>query len=219
MWNEVNNMEDDALKQLMELEGVGKAKAKSLYDAGFKDINSIKKASIDEIADIKGIGKKLANRIKTSADAIVIEEEKPVEKIETPQVTLTLDAETKRLLDVRKKQKSKKPHFRQTDSHKKKKLADYWRRPDGIHNKMRYGVKGKTPLVEAGYGSPSLVRGLHPSGFEEVIVNNPKEIESLNKGQAARIAHTVGARKRVLIEKRASELGLKILNPTRREEK
>ena len=219
MWNEVNNMEDEALKQLMELDGVGKAKAKSLYDAGFKDINSIKKASIDEIADIKGIGKKLANRIKTSADAIVIEEEKPVEKIETPQVTLTLDAETKRLLDVRKKQKSKKPHFRQTDSHKKKKLADYWRRPDGIHNKMRYGVKGKTPLVEAGYGSPSLVRGLHPSGFEEVIVNNPKEVESLNKGQAARIAHTVGARKRVLIEKRASELGLKILNPTRREEK
>ena len=218
MWNEVNNMEDDAIKQLMELDGVGKAKAKSLYDAGFKDINSIKKASIDEIADIKGIGKKLASRIKTSADAIVIEEEKPVEKIETPQVTLTLDAETKRLLDVRKKQKSKKPHFRQTDSHKKKKLADYWRRPDGIHNKMRYAVKGKTPLVEAGYGSPSLVRGLHPSGFEEVIVNNPKEIESLNKGQAARIAHTVGARKRVLIEKRASELGLKILNPTRREE-
>jgi len=219
LWNEVNNMEDDAIKQLMELDGVGKAKAKSLYDAGFKDINSIKKASIDEIADIKGIGKKLASRIKTSADAIVIEEEKPVEKIETPQVTLTLDAETKRLLDVRKKQKSKKPHFRQTDSHKKKKLADYWRRPDGIHNKMRYGVKGKTPLVEAGYGSPSLVRGLHPSGFEEVIVNNPKEVESLNKGQAARIAHTVGARKRVLIEKRASELGLKILNPTRREEK
>ncbi len=219
LWNEVNNMEDDAIKQLMELEGVGKAKAKLLYDAGFKDVNSIKKASIDEIADIKGIGKKLASRIKTSADAIVIEEEKPVEKIETPQVTLTLDAETKRLLDVRKKQKSKKPHFRQTDSHKKKKLADYWRRPDGIHNKMRYGVKGKTPLVEAGYGSPSLVRGLHPSGFEEVIVNNLKEIESLNKGQAARIAHTVGARKRVLIEKRASELGLKILNPTRREEK
>ncbi len=218
LWNEVNNMEDEALRQLMELEGVGKAKAKLLYDAGFKDINSIKKASMDEIAGIKGIGEKLANKIKTSAGEMVVEEEKPAEKIEAPQITITLDAETKRLLDVRKKQKSKKPHFRQTDSHKKKKLADYWRRPDGIHNKTRYAVKGKTPLVEAGYGSPSLVRGLHPSGFEEVIVNNPKEVESLNKGQAARIAHTVGARKRVLIEKKASELGLKILNPTRREE-
>ncbi len=210
-------MEDDAIKQLTTLDGVGKAKAKLLFDAGFKDINSIKKASIDEIAGIKGIGEKLANKIKASAGEIVTEEEKPIVK-EAPQVTITLDAETKRLLGVRKLQKSKKPHFKQTDSHKKKKLADYWRRPDGIHNKTRYALHGKTSLVEAGYGSPALVRGLHPSGFEEVLVNNTKEIESLGKGQAARIAHTVGARKRVLMEKRASELGLKILNPTRREE-
>ncbi len=211
-------MEDEAIKQLTTLDGVGKAKAKLLYDAGFKDINSIKKASLDEIAGIKGIGEKLANKIKSSAGEMAIEEEKPVEQIEAPQVTIALDAETKRLLNVRKKQKSKKPEFKQTDSHKKKKLADYWRRPDGIHNKTRYAVKGKTPLVEAGYGSPALVRGLHPSGFEDVVVNNLKEIESLKGGQAARVAHTVGARKRALMEKRASELGLKILNPTRRDE-
>lgn len=211
-------MEDDAIKQLTTLDGVGKAKAKLLFDAGYKDINSIKKASIDEIAGVKGIGEKLANKIKASAGEIVTEEEKPAEQIEAPQVTIALDAETKRLLGVRKLQKSKKPQFKQTDSHKKKKLEDYWRRPDGIHNKTRYALHGKTPLVEAGYGSPALVRGLHPSGFEEVVVNNTTEVESLGKGQAARIAHTVGARKRILIEKRASELGLKILNPTRREE-
>ncbi|MCZ7385091.1 MAG: 50S ribosomal protein L32e [Candidatus Methanoperedens sp.] len=122
----------------------------------------------------------------------------------------------KRLLNVRKKQKSKKPEFKQTDSHKKKKLADYWRRPDGIHNKTRYALKGKTPLVEAGYGSPAAVRGLHPSGFEEVLVRTPKDIEALKVGrQAARIARTVGSRKRAIIEKKAAELGLKILNPTR----
>ncbi len=127
--------------------------------------------------------------------------------------------EKKRLLEIRKKQKSKKPVFRQTDSHKKKKLADYWRRPDGIHNKTRYAVKGKCPLVKAGYGSPALVRGLHPSGFHDVIVNNPKDLESLNvKEQAARVAHTIGMKKRILIETKAAELGLKILNPARREE-
>ncbi len=130
-----------------------------------------------------------------------------------------MNDEKKRLLEVRKKKKSKKPAFRQTDSHKKKKLADYWRRPDGIHNKTRYAVKGKCPLVEAGYGSPALVRGLHPSGFEEVVVNNLKELESLKSDrQAARIAHTVGSRKHTMIEKKAAELGLKILNPLRREE-
>jgi len=129
------------------------------------------------------------------------------------------DDETKRLLDIRKKQKSKKPAFRQTDSHKKKKLADHWRRPDGIHNKTRRAIKGKCPLVKAGYGSPASVRGLHPSGFEEVIVNNPGDLASVNaEKQAIRIAHTVGLRKRIMIETKAAELGLKILNPKVRNE-
>ncbi|MGB8217572.1 MAG: 50S ribosomal protein L32e [Candidatus Methanoperedens sp.] len=211
-------MEDEAIKQLTTIEGVGKAKAKLLYDAGFLTIVSIKKASVDEIAGIKGIGTKLANKIKASADEMVVEEEKQEEKTETLPVTFVLDEEMKRLLNVRKKQKSKKPEFKQTDSHKKKKLADYWRKPDGIHNKTRYALKGKTPLVEAGYGSPAAVRGLHPSGFEEVLVRTPKDIEALKVGrQAARIARTVGSRKRAIIEKKAAELGLKILNPARSE--
>ncbi|MDL5502200.1 MAG: eL32 family ribosomal protein, partial [Candidatus Methanoperedens sp.] len=72
-------------------------------------------------------------------------------------------------------------------------------------------------LVEAGYGSPAAVRGLHPSGFEEIIVNNIKEVESLKTDrQAGRIGATVGARKRSIIEKKAAELGLKILNPTQK---
>lgn len=212
-------MEDEAIKQLTTIEGVGKAKAKLLYDAGFITIASIKKASVDEIGGIKGIGAKLANKIKASADEMVVEEEKQEEKTEALPITIVLDEETKRLLNVRKKQKSKKPEFKQTDSHKKKKLADYWRRPDGIHNKTRYAVKGKTPLVEAGYGSPAAVRGLHPSGFEEVLVRTPKDIEALKVGrQAARIARTVGSRKRAIIEKKAAELGLKILNPARSEQ-
>lgn len=213
-------MENEAIKQLTTIDGVGKAKAKILYDAGFKTIASVKKANEDEIADIKGIGEKLAQKIKASADQMVIEEEKTEEQaeiIETSPITITLDAETKRLLNIRKKQKSKKPIFKQTDSHKKKKLADHWRKPDGIHNKTRYSKHGKCPLVEAGYGSPAAVRGLHPSGFEEIIVNNIKEVESLSVDrQAGRIARTVGARKRSLIEKKAAELGLKILNPTRK---
>lgn len=213
-------MEEDAIKQLMTLDGVGKAKAKLLYDAGYETIGSIQKADIDEISGIKGIGEKLANKIKTAAGEIEPEaEEKTAEFIEAPEILIKLDDETKRLLDIRKKQKSKKPHFLQTDSHKKKKLEDKWKRPDGIHNKTRYSQKGKCPRVERGFGSPALVRGLHPSGFEEVVINNLKELESLNvERMAGRIAHTVGARKRYLLEKRAVELGLKILNPARREE-
>jgi large subunit ribosomal protein L32e len=214
-------MEDNEINQLTKLSGVGKSKAKILYDAGFKTVDSIKKASLDDIAELKGIGDKLAKKIKESADEAIVEEEKPAEeeKIEARPIIIALDNETKRLLNVRTIQKSKKPTFLQTDSHKKKKLEDRWKRPDGIHNKTRYHLKGKCPRVEAGYGSPALVRGLHPSGCEEVIVNNPKDLESLKiDRQAARIAHTVGSRKRSLIEAKAAELGLKILNPTRREE-
>lgn len=127
--------------------------------------------------------------------------------------------EIKRLFNVRKKQKSKKPAFKQTDSHKKKKLDDHWRKPDGIHNKLRYSKHGRCPLVEPGYGSPAAIRGLHPSGFEDILVNNVQDIENLNtEKQAARIARTVGARKKNLIEQKAAELGLKILNPTRKVE-
>jgi large subunit ribosomal protein L32e len=217
-------MEEEAIKQLTTIEGVGKAKAKILYDAGFQTIESIKKADEVEITGIKGIGEKLGTKIKASADQMVIEEEAkeegmPLNKIETSPILITLDAETKRLLEVRKKQKSKKPTFKQTDSHKKKKLADHWRKPDGIHNKTRYAKHGKCPLVEAGYGSPAAVRGLHPSGFEEVVVNNVTDLGSIKiDTQAGRIGRTVGAKKRSDIENKAAELGLKILNPMRKVE-
>jgi large subunit ribosomal protein L32e len=136
-----------------------------------------------------------------------------LETKEAGEVKIELDTETVRLLSIRKRQKSKKPVFKQTDSHKKKKLADYWRRPDGIHNKTRYHVKGKCPMVQAGYGSPSEVRGLHPSGFEEVLVYAPKDLSKVETPQAVRIARTVGRRKRLEIEAKAKEIGLKILNP------
>jgi len=118
------------------------------------------------------------------------------------------------LLNVRKKQKTKKPTFKQTDSHKKKKLSDHWRRPRGLHNKTRRQYKSKCPLVKAGYGSPAMVRGLHPSGYKDVLVHNLKELESLDSNtQAARISRTIGMKKREILINKASELGIKVLNP------
>jgi large subunit ribosomal protein L32e len=54
---------------------------------------------------------------------------------------------------------------------------------------------------------------LHPSGFEEIIVHNVKDLEQLNpKTQAARIGGSVGTKKRIEIGKKAEELDLRILN-------
>ncbi len=118
-----------------------------------------------------------------------------------------------RLLRLRFKLKRKKPDFLRTEAHRHKRLGEKWRRPKGRHNKMRLKWKEKPAVVEIGYRSPKAVRGLHPSGYEDVLVYNINDLEKLNpEKQAARIASTVGKRKKIEIIKRARELGIKILN-------
>ena len=127
-------------------------------------------------------------------------------------------SDIRRLLKVRMRQKSRKPEFRHYQAHKHLKLRDKgWRRPKGLHNKLRERVGGKWSgriLVSVGFGSPRAVRGLHPSGYEEVLVHNLKDLEGIDpKRQAIRISSRVGMKKRIKIEERARELGIKILNP------
>ena len=122
--------------------------------------------------------------------------------------------EKRRLLNVRKRQKSKKPAFRRADGHKKKKLDCNWRRPRGLQGKLRKGIATKGAIAQVGYGSPRAVRGLHPSGFEEVMVRNPDDLQSIDPSyQVARIARTVGVRKRMMIEEVATAREIRILNP------
>jgi large subunit ribosomal protein L32e len=115
------------------------------------------------------------------------------------------------LLRVRTRQKSKKPEFNFHDSHKKKRLGTSWRKPRGLHNKLRQQVAAKGKLVRPGYGSPKAVRGYHPCGLPEILVNNVAELDKAN-GFAVRIAAAVGKKKRLDIEAKASEIGLKVLN-------
>ena len=125
-----------------------------------------------------------------------------------------MDTATRRLLKTRKKQKSKKPTFKRTDSHKKKKLDENWRRPRGLQSKLRKRIASKGAVAQVGYGSPRAVRGLHPSGLEDVLVRNLNDLQSINpEYQAARIARTVGVRKRQMIEEVAKNREIKLLNP------
>ncbi|GAB6136103.1 50S ribosomal protein L32e [Thermococcus sp. 21S9] len=123
--------------------------------------------------------------------------------------------EKARLLRVRARLKRKKPKFLRQEwwRYPKFKNNPKWRRPKGIDSKMRLKKKGKPRSPSIGWSSPKAVRGLHPSGYEEVLVHNVKELEAIDPTrQAARIAGTVGARKRELIIARAKELGIKVLN-------
>ncbi|ADP77668.1 LSU ribosomal protein L32E [Methanothermus fervidus DSM 2088] len=107
-----------------------------------------------------------------------------------------------------------KKRFKRQEYARYKRLGEKWRRPRGKDSKMRRKEKGKPPMPNIGYRSPKETRGLHPSGYEEVLIHNPKELEDLDaEKQAARISAKVGKRKKALILEKAKELGIKVLNP------
>jgi len=128
--------------------------------------------------------------------------------------TLEAPPPKQRALTLRKRLKSKKPDFRRQEGWRYKRLKESWRRPRGIDSKMRNKFKGWPKSVEIGYRGPREARGLHPSGYVEILVHNVDEVDKVDpKMQAIRIAHTVGARKQVEISARASKRGIRILNP------
>lgn len=78
---------------------------------------------------------------------------------------------------------------------------------------MRKHLGGKMASPAVGYGTKVGLRGLHPSGYREVLVYNPDALEGVDKKtQAVRIAAGVGKRKRGEILKRAKKLKLVVLN-------
>ena len=114
----------------------------------------------------------------------------------------------------RGKEKRKKPEFRRQESWRYKRLKESWRRPRGLDNKVRKRVKGWPSAPNSGYRGPKVARGVHPSSFREVRVFSFDDLDKVDPDiEAVRIAHTVGARKRIEIVNRAKEMGIRILNP------
>ena len=110
--------------------------------------------------------------------------------------------------------KLKRPRFVRQESWRYVRLKPNWRRPRGKDSKMRLQIKGWPPLVKVGYRTPRAYRNLHPSGFKEVLVYRPEDLQDLDPEiHAVRIAGSVGMRKRLLIVEEAEKLGIKILNP------
>ena len=113
-------------------------------------------------------------------------------------------------------QRRKRPRFVRQESWRYKRLREAWRRPRGKDSKMRLQVRGWPPLVKVGYRSPARYRGLHPSGFKEVLVSRVEELSSLDpRIHAVRIAGGLGRRKKTKVYEAAVEAGLRVLNPPR----
>ncbi|WP_435197055.1 50S ribosomal protein L32e [Natronomonas sp. EA1] len=223
----------DEPTELEEIGGVGPAKADALREAGFETVEDVKAASQSELADVEGIGNALAARIKADVGGLEVAEETeaevedegeaPEEETEDVETELRprghadkkpeLSDEEARLL--KRRAAEGKPQFNRQDYHKKKRTPTSWRRPRGGLSKQRRGIKGKGPKVHSGYRTPKAIRGRHPSGFEEVRVENVDDLEGVDGDtQAVRIGSTVGARKRERIEEEAEDRDIRVLNPT-----
>ncbi|OYR62184.1 50S ribosomal protein L32e [Halorubrum ezzemoulense] len=224
--------------ELEDISGVGPSKADALREAGYETVEDVKAASQSELSEVDGVGNALAARVKADVGGLEVDEEadaeiedetdeeEPVDEAEESETVETelrprghadktpeLDDETARALA--QKHREGKPQFNRQDYHKKKRIPTSWRKPRGGLSKQRRRMKSKGPVVEAGFRSPTASRDLHPSGFEEVRVHNPDDLEGVDGDtQAVRIASKVGGRKRELIEDEAEERGIRVLNPT-----
>ena len=124
------------------------------------------------------------------------------------------NSEKKRLMKTRKRINQKRPHFTQFESWRFDRIKDHWKRPKGVDNHMRQEKRGWPKVVKVGYGGPKAVRGLHPSGLEEVMIYNIADLALLDpETQVARLGGSVGTKKRIAILNEAISQGVKVLNP------
>ncbi len=118
----------------------------------------------------------------------------------------------KKLLEIRKKLKAKKPTFLRTDSNRKK-YKNKWRKPRGLQNKRRLQFKGHQKNPSQGYRSPVEVRGLHNSGLELVNISNIKELDNINKEtQIIEVAARTGIKNKVIILEACKTKGINVSN-------
>lgn len=173
-------------------------------------------AKKEEKAAPKNEGKKGASKGKAETKmgqdekVEIVEEEKSIYK---PKIKPTLDTKQKTDLRTRKDIAGRRPTFLRQEWFRFQRLGEKWRKPRGMHSKMRVHMRYRGKNVRIGYRGPTDVRGLHPSGFVEVLVFNVNDLRDINpKTQAVRIGHGVGAKKRKDIVDTATKKDIRILN-------
>src|SRR3989338_6855344 len=117
------------------------------------------------------------------------------------------------LLEVRKEMKERKPIFIRQDNPKRMKLNYKWRKPKGIHSKIRHKFKGRRKMPSPGYKSPAKVKGLHASGLKFVNIFSSENLDGVKKdSEGIVVSKSVGMRKQLEIFKMAKENNIKVLN-------
>jgi large subunit ribosomal protein L32e len=227
-YDTIEKIQSASITELTAVKGISDVVAQSLQDQlGKKPVvkpkveepakKQEKKAEKKPEAKPKKTQKKEPVKSKKQPEKPKKEKKRVAETVEKKPYEVKLKPalpdDIKKHLSLRKDIKKRTPEFLREEWFRYKRIPKNWRRPDGITSKMRRHYKYRPSVVRVGFRGPKKVRGLHASGFEEVMVYRPADLESMDpKTQAARIGGSVGTKKRLEIEKKAKELDIRLLN-------
>ncbi|MDD5651579.1 MAG: eL32 family ribosomal protein [Candidatus Nanoarchaeia archaeon] len=117
----------------------------------------------------------------------------------------------KELLAFKIARKKKQPNFLRQDSNQYKQF-DGWRKPRGMHNKLRRRMRGHVHVPTIGFGSPRLVKFLSKSGLKAELVNNLSQLKKLDNKKHSIIIGKIGLKNKLELIKKCIELKFKVSN-------
>jgi len=94
--------------------------------------------------------------------------------------------------------------FLRKDAHKKKRVAQVWRKPKGIQNKRRLQRKGHSGIVKPGY--------MKPMEAEIVLVSSVKQLSSLDPKMHSVVIAKVSRKSKMKIIEEAEKMKFRIIN-------
>ena len=217
------------VKTFTDLTGLKEENVEELKSIGINTVEELEAAVNDDakvkelVKGLSGVGPKTVDkwREQFAGEAEAAKPKKAAEVVEegeaegayTVKAKPEIADETADALAKRAIISGRRPAFKRQEWFRYSKLGESWRRPKGIHSKMKRGLKRRPPVADVGFRGPVTARNLHPSGFEEVLIHNIDGLENIDpKKQAVRIGGTVGTKKRIAIQDRADELGIRVLN-------
>ncbi|MBU0930165.1 MAG: hypothetical protein KJ623_03790 [Nanoarchaeota archaeon] len=117
----------------------------------------------------------------------------------------------KELLKFKINRKKKKPNFVRSDANRYKRFKS-WRKPRGMHNKLRRRVRGHVHVPKIGYGSPVLVRFLRKDGLIPLLINNINGLKNIDHTKNSVIIGKIGLKNKLEIIKKCIESKFVVVN-------
>ncbi|MEK6835636.1 MAG: eL32 family ribosomal protein [Nanoarchaeota archaeon] len=114
-------------------------------------------------------------------------------------------------METKQNFRKEKPDFIRYTSKNLKKLGKSWRRPRGIHNKVKLKIKGHIKSPSIGYGNKSELKGLYKGQISYKVVSNLSELKNLDTN-AVLISSKLGLKKKVQLLNEIKKLNVKVLS-------